>query len=88
MVKIKIKKGIIKEEGPEKTEANEAEQDQNTKEKSNNINGKHGKLKRKAKLKEETLVSPESPNNEIPKTAKGTETETYVSVKIRKCFRL
>ncbi|XP_056625438.1 ADP-ribosylation factor-like protein 13A isoform X2 [Triplophysa dalaica] len=75
-VTIKINKGsasqgAVKEEEFEETEANEAKQDQNAlKDKSSNINGKHGKLKLKGKVKEETLVSPEYPQNEVPKTPK------------------
>lgn len=86
-VTIKINKGsasqgVVKEEEVEETEANEAKQDQNAlKAKSSNINGKHGKLKLKAKVKEETLVSPEYPQNEVTKTPKGTEIETYASKK-------
>ncbi|KAA0709511.1 ADP-ribosylation factor-like protein 13B [Triplophysa tibetana] len=62
-VTIKIKKG-----------SGSQGDDQNAlKDKSSNINGKHGKLKLKAKVKEETLVSPEYPQNEVPKTPKEKE---------------
>ncbi|KAI7801798.1 ADP-ribosylation factor-like protein 13A isoform X2 [Triplophysa rosa] len=75
-VTIKIKKGsasqgAVKEEEVEETEA---KQDQNAlKDKSSNINWKHGKLKLKTKVKEKTLVSPESLQNEVPKTPKEKE---------------
>ncbi|XP_055033853.2 ADP-ribosylation factor-like protein 13A isoform X2 [Misgurnus anguillicaudatus] len=78
-VKVKTEKGnasreVVNEEEVEETEANEAEQDQNSqKDKTSSalLPGKHGKLKRRAKVKEETLVSPESPNNEVPQTPRG-----------------
>ncbi|XP_073777780.1 ADP-ribosylation factor-like protein 13A isoform X2 [Danio rerio] len=76
-VKVKIKKespsrGVNEEE---EIEANEAEQEHNQKDKASSalLPPKRGKLKRKAKVKEENSGLPESPNSELSKPSKGKE---------------
>ncbi|XP_051505729.1 ADP-ribosylation factor-like protein 13A isoform X2 [Myxocyprinus asiaticus] len=79
--KVKIQKaspsgGVVNEEEVQEIEGNEAEQDHNNqkdKASSELLPPKRGKLKRKAKVKEETLDLPESPNNEVPKPSRGKE---------------
>ncbi|ROL47079.1 Transmembrane protein 35A [Anabarilius grahami] len=79
-VKVKIKKESpsrgVNEEEVEETEGNEAEQEHSSqKEKASSalLPPKRGKLKHKAKVKEENLGIPESPISEVSKPSRGKE---------------
>ncbi|XP_052010713.1 ADP-ribosylation factor-like protein 13A [Xyrauchen texanus] len=75
-MKVKIKKGSPSREVVNEDEVEETDQDHNCqKDKASSalLPLKRGKLKHKAKVKEETLNLPESPNNKVPKPPRGKE---------------
>lgn len=90
-MKVKIKKGSpsrgVNEDEVEETEGNEAEQDHNSqKDKASSalLPLKRGKMKHKAKVKEENSGLPESPNSEVSRPSRGIE--TLVSLKLKYCI--